>query len=99
MSVSVLRVKPTYCANIYRPEEFDTGLKIRVLDEARQRGAVVATVLRIDDFACPIFGHTNEKEQPSYGLHRKSHNSLIITPSNFAQLYEPALCNNNIMKF
>ena len=61
MSVGVLRVKPTYYANIHRTEEFDTGLRIRVLDEGRQRGAVVATVLRIDDFAYPIFRHTNER--------------------------------------
>ena len=44
MSVGILRVKLTYYGNIYRPEEFDTGLRIRVLDEARPRGAAVATV-------------------------------------------------------
>ena len=59
--MDVLRVKPTYYANTHRNEEFDTGLRIRVLDEAKQRGAAVATVLLIDDFACPIFGHTNER--------------------------------------
>ena len=52
MSVGVLRVKPTY-ANIHRPEKFDTGLRIRVLDQTRHH-----CVLRI---ACPILGHMNER--------------------------------------
>ena len=67
MSVGVFRVKPTYYANIQRPEEFDTGLKIRVLDEARQRLPPLRSSHR--RFRLSIFRAHERKEQPSYGLH------------------------------
>ena len=50
---------------------------------------IIIIIIRIDDFACPVFGHTNE---------RSNLRTDYITLSNFAQLYEPALCNN-MMKF